>query len=320
MMFQGMKYVYEVYKESSFSKAAKNLMIAQPSLSACVKKEEERLGVQLFNRNTSPIQLTEPGKEYIKSVERIMDIQNSFQNYINDYNGLVIGNLAIGTNNIYAAFLFPKILAYFRKLYPSITLTLTEGRSCAELEDKLLNGSLDIAIDNFKINEEIFNYHHLFNEVILLAVPKEFKINEKYENFQLSSDDLWRSTYSFNEIPTISLEPFANLPFLLLKEGTDTRMRLDSAFSKYNIVPNIILEPDQTSTAYLSACTGLGATFVTNTMAARFHISNPLIFYHIDAIELQRKVNVCIKKNHYVTKVMQQFLELADEMFSNHLL
>ena len=45
-MFQGMRYVYEVYKEMSFSRAAKNLYISQPSLSTAVKKVEDRIGFQ----------------------------------------------------------------------------------------------------------------------------------------------------------------------------------------------------------------------------------------------------------------------------------
>ena len=58
-MFQGMRYVYEVYKEMSFSKAARNLFISQPSLSAAVKKEEAQIGFPIFDRSSNPIQLTD---------------------------------------------------------------------------------------------------------------------------------------------------------------------------------------------------------------------------------------------------------------------
>ena len=54
-MFQGMRYVYEVYKEMSFSKAARNLFISQPSLSAAVKKEEAQIGFPIFDRSSNPI-------------------------------------------------------------------------------------------------------------------------------------------------------------------------------------------------------------------------------------------------------------------------
>ena len=83
-MFNGMEYVYEVYKEKSFSKAAKKLFISQPSLSATVKRVENRIGYPVFNRNTTPLTLTECGEHYIKAVEEILAIQTSFQNFIND--------------------------------------------------------------------------------------------------------------------------------------------------------------------------------------------------------------------------------------------
>ena len=54
-MFQGMEYVYEVYKEKSFSKAAANLFISQPSLSANVKRVENRIGYPIFDRSTKPL-------------------------------------------------------------------------------------------------------------------------------------------------------------------------------------------------------------------------------------------------------------------------
>ena len=54
-MFQGMRYVYEVYREMSFSRAAKKLFISQPSLSNAVRKTEQKLGAPLFDRSTNPI-------------------------------------------------------------------------------------------------------------------------------------------------------------------------------------------------------------------------------------------------------------------------
>ena len=60
-MFQGMEYVYEVYKEKSFSKAAANLFISQPSLSANVRRVEARIGYPVFDRSTKPLGLTECG-------------------------------------------------------------------------------------------------------------------------------------------------------------------------------------------------------------------------------------------------------------------
>ena len=71
-MFQGMHYIYEVYKEMNFSRAARNLFISQPSLSAAVKKAEAQIGFPVFDRSSNPIQLTDLGREYIRSIETIL--------------------------------------------------------------------------------------------------------------------------------------------------------------------------------------------------------------------------------------------------------
>ena len=75
-MFQGMEYVYEVYKEKSFSKAAKKMFISQPSLSATVKRVDEKVGYPIFDRSTKPLGLTELGRQYIQSVEQILSVQS----------------------------------------------------------------------------------------------------------------------------------------------------------------------------------------------------------------------------------------------------
>ena len=110
-MFQGMRYVYEVYKEMSFSKAARNLFISQPSLSAAVKKEEVQIGFPIFDRSSNPIQLTDLGKEYIRSIEIIMDVENGFQNYINDMRELKSGSLSIGGTNLFTSYVLPPLIS-----------------------------------------------------------------------------------------------------------------------------------------------------------------------------------------------------------------
>ena len=65
----------QVAQLKSFSKAAQNLYISQPSLSARIKKAEETIGFPIFDRSTSPLQLTEVGEVYIKAVEEIFRIE-----------------------------------------------------------------------------------------------------------------------------------------------------------------------------------------------------------------------------------------------------
>ena len=68
-MFRNMEYVYSVYKERSFSKAAEKLHISQPSLSATIKKIEEQAGAPIFGRKARPVSLTPFRVAFIQEVE-----------------------------------------------------------------------------------------------------------------------------------------------------------------------------------------------------------------------------------------------------------
>ena len=82
-MFHEMRYVYAVYQEQSFSKAAEKLYISQPSLSAMVKRAEKRIGSDIFNRSTIPVTLTQTGEAYIAAVEKIMELETELRRQIN---------------------------------------------------------------------------------------------------------------------------------------------------------------------------------------------------------------------------------------------
>ena len=74
-MLNEMKYVYEVYKEKSFSKAAKKLFISQPALSNMVRKAEKEMGAPIFDRSTIPLTVTKEGAYYIRTVEKILFLE-----------------------------------------------------------------------------------------------------------------------------------------------------------------------------------------------------------------------------------------------------
>ena len=72
-MFDGKEYVYAVYEEKSFSKAAQKLYITQPALSTAIKKVEKKIGTPIFDRSTSPIGLTPGGEVYIDAIEKLTE-------------------------------------------------------------------------------------------------------------------------------------------------------------------------------------------------------------------------------------------------------
>ena len=311
-MFTWKKYVYEVYKEKSFTKAAQNLYISQPSLSARIKKIEEYIGEPLFDRSTTPLQLTEVGEVYIKAAEEIAQIEQRVENYINDLSGLKTGSLAVGASTLFAAYVVPSLITQFNQKFPDVHIQLIEGNT-AELEEMLGNNSLDFVIDNYHYDSILYNKESYCEENILLAVPKHFSVNDELKDYQLSYENIKNKKYLNQKYPAVPLERFAELPFIMLTQGNDTRTRGDRLCRDAGFKPNIVLEFNQQSTAYMASSTQLGATFISDILVSQLPTFENLVYYKLDGEEAKRKVFFYYKTHKHKTRVMEEFIRLFDQ-------
>lgn len=311
-MFVWKKYVYEVYKERSFTKAAQNLYISQPSLSARIKKIEEIIGEPLFDRSTTPLQLTEVGKVYIEAAEEITQIEQRVENYINDLAGLKTGNLAVGASTLFAAYVVPSLIIQFNQKFPDVHIQLIEGNT-AELEEMLGSNALDFVIDNYHYDSILYNKELYCEENILLAVPKHFAVNEELGMYQLSYKNIKNKNYLNQKYPAVPLGRFADLPFIMLTQGNDTRTRGDRLCRNVGFKPNIVLEFNQQSTAYMASSTQLGATFISDILVSQLPTFENLVYYKLDGEEAKRKVFFYYKTHKYKTRVMEEFVRMMHE-------
>ena len=311
-MFVWKKYVYEVYKERSFTKAAQNLYISQPSLSARIKKIEEIIGEPLFDRSTTPLQLTEVGKVYIEAAEEITQIEQRVENYINDLAGLKTGNLAVGASTLFAAYVVPSLITQFNQKFPDVHIQLIEGTT-AELEEMLGSNALDFVIDNYHYDSILYNKELYCEENILLAVPKHFAVNEELGMYQLSYKNIKNKNYLNQKYPAVPLGRFADLPFIMLTQGNDTRTRGDRLCRNVGFKPNIVLEFNQQSTAYMASSTQLGATFISDILVSQLPTFENLVYYKLDGEEAKRKVFFYYKTHKYKTRVMEEFIRMMHE-------
>ena len=311
-MFVWKKYVYEVYKERSFTKAAQNLYISQPSLSARIKKIEEIIGEPLFDRSTTPLQLTEVGKVYIEAAEEITQIEQRVENYINDLAGLKTGNLAVGASTLFAAYVVPSLITQFNQKFPDVHIQLIEGNT-AELEEMLGSNALDFVIDNYHYDSILYNKELYCEENILLAVPKHFAVNEELGMYQLSYKNIKNKNYLNQKYPAVPLGRFADIPFIMLTQGNDTRTRGDRLCRNVGFKPNIVLEFNQQSTAYMASSTQLGATFISDILVSQLPAFENLVYYKLDGEEAKRKVVFYYKTHKYKTRVMEEFIRMMHE-------
>ena len=307
-MFNYKDYVYEVYKEKSISKAASNLYISQPSLSARIIKIEEDFGMPIFDRSTSPLRLTEFGEIYIKAIEDVYEIEKNIENFISAINMLRLGELSLGASNVFAAYTLPPILAEFKNKYPEVKIKLIEGNT-ETLESLLSMNKVDMVIDNNRYDAGIYDKALYSEERILLAVPKIFPECEKVLEFALSEECIKSKAYRDKDCPAVPLSAFRSVPFIMLTPNNDTRVRGDKMCREAGFHPNIVLEVHQQATAYMIATTKMGATFISDTVVEKMPAYENMAYYKIESPAAERDVYFYFKKHKYKTRVMQEFMD-----------
>lgn len=307
-MNRNLHYIYAVYQAGSLSAAARELYISQPSLSATIKKIEQELGVPIFNRKTKPLSLTEYGKQYITYLEKLQDLEKEFDRYLNDVRGLHTGVLWIGANNVFASFVLPALIFKFKSAYPGIQVQMAEG-NIAYLENALLSGELDLVLDNCPMDTDTCVQHCFGTEHLLLAAHQSVHDAMQLKTACLSQQDVLSGRHLCEDAPVVSMEAFSGLPFIALRKGNDTRLRMDMIFQESNMKANIQLEVDQLATAYNIACTGLGVTFVSDTLLYKVPPHPQMCYYKLDSASTTRKMYIYHKRSQYLTLAMQKFLE-----------
>ena len=307
-MDRNLHYIYTVYRMGSVSAAARELFVSQPSLSAAIKKIEQDLGVQIFNRKTKPLSLTEYGVQYMAYLEKLQDMEKEFDQYLNDVRGLHTGTLWIGANNVFASFVLPSLIFQFKSQYPGIQVQMVEG-NIAYLENALLSGNLDLVLDNCPMDTVTCAQYCFGTEHLLLAAHASVHDAAHVRTSCLSHQDILCGRHLHADTPTVSMEAFAGLPFIALRNGNDTRLRMDTIFRESDLNANIQLEVDQLATAYNIACTGLGLTFVSDTLLYKVPPHPQMCYYKLDSASTTRQMYLYHKRSHYLTLAMQKFMD-----------
>lgn len=311
-MFKYMNYVYAVYQNQSFSKAAEKLYISQPALSAAIKKAEEEIGLPIFDRSSNPIQLTPAGEHYIDSIEKIMRIEQDMAAYVNDILGKRRETITIGSASFFCAYVLPAMVQEFRLQYPSYMVNLLEANA-DDLVKCLRAGSIDIILDVEKLDPNTFQSVVWAEEQIVLAVPASYEINDSLVKYRLTFEAVASGQYLDARYPAIDLKPFEHETFLLLKQGNDMYERSLRMFRKAGYVPQVAMYLDQLLTAYYIACSGKGIAFVRAGITNYLEPTDKLYFYKIDDENSSRNIMLYYKKNQPLAKIGKKFINFLQE-------
>lgn len=272
MNFRDLEYIIEASKTLSFSKAARNCNVSQPSLSAQIKKLENELGVQIFYRNKRSVSLTAYGEIFVKKAKDIISIkQDLIRASLHDQDPMK-GKLRLGGIITIAPYMFPKIIHQLDQSAPKLTLSLKEAKTEELLKD-LLDNKIDAALISLPTDTNVFENCSLFTEPFYLGVSENYMISENPSN----SDEILR-----------------NKDLILLEEGHCFRSQALDVCHSLSAKENKVFNGTSLETIRQFISTGKGMTLMP-AMAVKEN--DGLKYFHLNNTKYSREIGMVWRKS-----------------------
>lgn len=160
----------QVVENGSFSRAAKQLAMANSAVSRVVKRLEEKLGVNLINRTTRQLRLTEEGSQYFRLVQKILQDMAAAEAEMSAVHEVPQGVIRVDSAMPMVLHLLVPLSAKFNERYPHIQLSLASSEGYINLIDR----KVDIALRAGELDDSGLRARHLFDSHFRVVASPEY--------------------------------------------------------------------------------------------------------------------------------------------------
>ncbi|SAL28781.1 LysR family transcriptional regulator [Caballeronia turbans] len=190
MTLTELKYIVAVARERHFGRAAEACFVSQPTLSVAIKKLEDELNVQIFERGTSEVSVTPIGEQIVTQAQRVLEQTLAIKEIAKQGKDPLVGPLRLGVIYTIGPYLLPTLVKQMIKSVPQMPLMLQENYTL-KLIELLKQGEIDVAIMALPFPETGLMVRALYDEPFVVAMPS----GHAWENrAKIDPDDLKQET------------------------------------------------------------------------------------------------------------------------------
>jgi LysR family transcriptional regulator, hydrogen peroxide-inducible genes activator len=293
MELHHLRYFAAVAFHGSFTRAAEQHHVAQPSLSQQIRRLEEELGAPLFDRTGGRIRLTPVGEALLPRAERILAEVDAAVREVQEFVGVRRGKVVVGTTPITGSYLLPAVLAAFRQEYPGVTVTLREESTVALL-DLIRRGEADISVVTNLPHDPDLKAVPLLTEEIVLAVPPGHRLGAATSPVPLSE--------------------VAGEPWILLKEGMGFRTVVLEACAAAGFRPRAAFESIHMETVQSLVAAGMGVALVPRMAQLKDRTPAP-VFLELAPPRPTRTLALVWRQDRYLPQAARAFVEVTTRIW-----
>ena len=285
MELQQLRYFVAVVDSGRFTTAARDLHVAQPSVSKQVRKLESELGTILLERRKAGIALTDAGEILLPWARRVLADIDGARAEVAGLATLERGRLSIGATPSLSTVLLPRVLAGFHDEHPGVTLQVAEAGS-RDLVERLASGDLDLALVILPVpREALFDTSPLLREELVLAVAKRHQLAKR---------------------TVVRVSELRGVPLVMFRDGYDLRSATIAACEQAGFHPTFAVEGAEMDGVLQMAAAGVGVAVVPSMVVTR---GGPLVAVRLSHPTPSRSVGVAFRRDRPRSRAADAFTE-----------
>lgn len=278
-----------VAEELHFGRAAERLHLAQPPVSQRIRTLEGQLRVQLFERTTRSVRLTDAGEALLDHSRRILASLEEAETVCRAAGTGAVGRVRIGFAGASSHDDLPRLTRAVRRTYPGIELEL-HGQTYAEEASALVaSGDLDLAFARLPIHSPGLDYRVINTEQLLCALPAQHRA----------------ARTKTIDLATLSEEPFVTFPAY---RGSSLRAVTVSACADAGFTPRIVQEAPDSATILALVAAGVGVTITLSTVR---HVQRTGVAYRPIRSRPEELQAVLVWRSDNPSNTLQRVLDVA---------
>lgn len=284
-----LKIFHAVARSGSFSRAASELAISQPSVSIQVGELERQFGVELFEPAGKSVRLTEAGRVCFDYAGRILALLDEAQRAMDEVKGLRRGRLLVGATQTPGTYILPGLLGRLKGEYPRLEVTLRIGEP-RKIQEMVQRQELDVAVTGWRVSlPDLEAIAIAADELVLVTAP----------------------THRLAGVADVAVSDLSGESFIMRERGSGSREIVDDALHRAGVYITPTLELEGVDAVKQAVAANLGISMLSRYAIDLEVASGRLCVVPVRGFSVKRTIWLVRHRDRQLSRAAQAFVALV---------
>jgi len=274
----------------SFSKAAEDLLLTQPTVSGHILSLEESLSLRLFDRTKREVRLTKAGEVFLKYASKILSSRKDLLNALSEFSQGIRGELSLGASTIPGEYILPGLVGDFKKEHPHFILSLKIADT-KEIIQGVLQDEVEFGMIGAKLDHSSLHFEKYEEDEIIVVASSDHPLARKKR---------------------VGVEELLEEPWIIREEGSGTQMAVEKALRKKGKSLkqfNVVMKMGSTSSVKEGVKARLGLAFISERAAEEELNRGLLCRIDVEGIDaISRQIYLVSHRRRTLSPIGTEFL------------